>query len=256
VTEFCRFDLRTTDADAARTFYANLLGHDRATIWPLHEQALARGARPHWLGHLGTADVETTAAAFVKRGATRLGPTLSTRDGGQAAVLRDPGGAVVAVATHSRVPPETRGDGNVLPARHATAMPQGEHRPSSQQAVDVVWYVLNTTDAARAMVNYRELFGWEPTDRLEHPAHGVLQQFAWRAGGASVGTIADVAGRPGVHPHWLFFFEVDALDPAMAATRAAGGLVVDAFVLPGGDRACVCDDPQGAAFALRERRRV
>jgi predicted enzyme related to lactoylglutathione lyase len=237
MTDFCRFDLRTTDADAARAFYANILGHDRATIWPLHEQARARGARPHWLGHLGTADVEATATAFVKRGAMRLGPTVATPDGGQFAVLRDPGGAVVAVATSRGATPETRADGNVSPARHGAA--------------DVVWHVLNTNDAARAMDNYRALFGWEPTDRFEHREHGVLQQFAWHAGGASVGTIADIAGRPGVHPHWLFFFEVDALDSAMAATRAAGGLVVDAIVLPGGDPGCVCDDPQGAAFALR-----
>ena len=41
---------------------------------------------------------------------------------------------------------------------------------------------------------------------------------------------------------------------AIAATRAAGGLVLDPIVLPSGERACVCDDPQGAAFALLERR--
>jgi predicted enzyme related to lactoylglutathione lyase len=47
---------------------------------------------------------------------------------------------------------------------------------------------------------------------------------------------------------------VDSLDPAIAATRAAGGLVLDPVVAPSGERICVCDDPQGAAFALRERR--
>src|SRR5258706_9882284 len=98
MTKFFRFDLRTTDADAARAFYAKILGHDRAVIWPLHEQALARGARPHWLGYLGVADVERATAELVERGAMRLGPTLPTGDGGQAVVLRDPGGAVVAVA--------------------------------------------------------------------------------------------------------------------------------------------------------------
>ena len=228
MTSFCRFDLRTTDVDAARAFYTRILGHDRAPIWPLHEQALARGARPHWLGQLGAVDVERTAAAFVARGAVRLGPTRATADGGHAAVLRDPGGAVVAVGT----PP----------------------RASSE--LDVVWHVLHTSDVARAAANYRELFGWELTRRVELGAHGDFQEFAWRAGGASVGALSDIAGRPGVHAHWLFFFEVDALEPAIAATRAAGGIVLDSFVLPSGERACVCDDPEGAAFALRERRQA
>jgi hypothetical protein len=30
--------------------------------------------------------------------------------------------------------------------------------------------------------------------------------------------------------------------------------VLEDTVVPSGDRICVCDDPQGAAFALRERR--
>ena len=228
MTKFCRFDLRTTDADAARAFYARVLGHDRAAIWPLHEQALARGARPHWLGRLGVQDVERAAAAFVERGATQFGPMGPTADGGQAAVLRDPGGAVVAVGT----PP---------PANVGTA-------------VEAVWHVLNTNDVARATAHYRDIFGWEVSDRIELSADGAFQQFAWHAGGPSVGAFADIAARPGVHAHWLFFFEVDALAPAIAVTRVAGGIVLDPIVTPTGDHVCVCDDPQGGAFGLLERR--
>jgi predicted enzyme related to lactoylglutathione lyase len=227
MTKFCRFDLRTTDADAARAFYARILEHDRSVIWPLHEQALARGARPHWLGRIGVDDVERAATAFVERGAVRLGPTQTMADGGQSAVLRDPGGALVAV---------------------------GKPPPGAPASVDVVWHALNTNDVARATANYRELFGWAFTDRLDLGAQGAFQHFAWQAGGPNVGVIADVAARPGVHPHWLFFFEVDALEPVMAAILAAGGVVLDPIVLPDGARICVCDDPQGAAFALRERR--
>jgi predicted enzyme related to lactoylglutathione lyase len=231
MTKFFRFDLRTTDADGARAFYTKILGHDRAVIWPLHEQALARGAKPHWLGQLGLEDVERAAAAFIARGGTPLGPTRPNAEGdGQMAVLRDPGGAIVAVATS--------------PA------------PNAEARVDVVWHVLNTNDAARAKINYADMFGWELTDHVDAGAHGAFQQFAWKAGGESVGAIGDIAGRSGVHPHWLFYFEVDALDVAIAATRDAGGIVLDSMVLPSGARICVCDDPQGAAFGLRERRRL
>jgi len=224
-TRFCRFELRTTDVAAARVFYASILGEGDLDIVRLPAEAAARGAPPHWLGHLGVAGVERAAMAFVARGATRLGPTRPTVDGGEAAIVRDPGGAVVALAT----PPPT-------PVR-----------------ADVVWHELNTNDLARASASYSDLFGWQLTDRLDLGALGVHQQFAWRAGEENVGSMAGTAGRPGVHPHWLFHFRVAALEPALAAVRAAGGLVIASVVLPNGERIAVCDDPLGAAFALRER---
>lgn len=226
--DFYRFDLRTTDAPRARAFYRAVLGHDRSRIWPLHEQALARGAPPHWLGHLAVSDVDGVMAAFLERGAERLGPERPLEEGGRAFVVRDPGGAVLAVAS--------------LPS------------PGVEARTDVLWHVLNTKNAAQAAANYQELFGWQTTEQVVGP-HGSFQQFSWRAGGSSVGAIADIAGRPSVHPHWLFFFQIDALEPAVAAVRAAGGLALEPFVLPNGERACVCDDAQGAAFGLQERPR-
>jgi predicted enzyme related to lactoylglutathione lyase len=223
---FSRFDLRTSDADAARRFYSKVLGHERAVIWPLHEQAVARGAKPHWLGTIGVDEVEQTAEAFAARGAERLGPTRPAAGGGLAAVLRDPGGALLAVGS----------------------------RPAVDENPGVVWHVLNTRDSAQALKNYAELFGWQPTTRVETGAHGAFQQFAWE-GLAAAGAIGDVALRPGVHPHWLFFFEVGSLDEALASARSEGGLVLEPMALPNGARVCVCDDPQGAAFALRERPR-
>ncbi len=226
---FCRFDLRTTDAVAARAFYTRVFGHDRMTIWPLHEQALARGARPHWLGRIAVEDLEATAIAFVERGAERFGPTIAMSDGGKATVLRDPGGAVVAVGT----PPE---------GAAAEAARGG--------ASDVVWYVLNTRDAARALATYGELFGWSFGEPRALGAHGTFRELAWRAGAESAGMISDIADRPGVHPHWLFCFETASLTEALATVRAAGGLALDPVELPNGARLAVCDDPQGAAFGL------
>jgi len=224
MTRFCRIELRTTDVPAARLFYRALLGDEGAHIVPLPAEALARGARPHWLGHLGVADVESVARAFVEQGATRLGPTRPGTDGGAVAILRDPGGAVVALGSASSAPIRR----------------------------DVVWHSLNTTDLARATASYCALMGWQLTQAVDLGPLGCHHQFAWSPGGVSVGSMADLAGRPGVHPHWLFHFRVAALEPALVAVRAAGGLALDPVTLPNGARLAACDDPQGAAFALQE----
>ena len=230
MTKFRRVELRTTNAEAARAFYSNIFGHDRAMIWPLHEQALARGAKPHWLGQIDVQDVDAAAAQFIARGASPLGPTSPTHDGGRVAVLRDPGGAIVALLTLPALPSDTGGQG-----------------------VSVVWHALNTIDAERARTNYSELFGWSFTSELDLGRQGKFQQFAWQPGGENVGSIGDIADRPEIHPHWTYFFEVRDLEPALAATRAFGGVTLEPITLPDGTRVCACDDPQGAAFGLLQR---
>src|SRR5277367_1475509 len=71
------------------------------------------------------------------------------------------------------------------------------------------------------------VFGWHFTEGVDLGKRGTFQLFSWGAGGPSVGAFGDIAARPGVHPHWLFFFEVDALDRAMTAIHASGGVVID-----------------------------
>ncbi len=226
MTGFFDYHLRTTDVDGARAFYAAVLGDRKLEVFQLHEQALARGARPHWLGYIDVGDVDRATAAFVARGATSLGPKWVNPQGLEASVVRDPGGAVVALAK-----------------------PAPKPRDSS---VGVEWHLLNTHDVERAKKNYSELLGWEFKAPLDLGTYGVFHPFAWQTGGVPVGSMSDIATRPGVHPHWLFHFRVGALGPAVDAVRAQGGIVVESVVIPGGDRIAICDDPQGAAFTLRE----
>jgi predicted enzyme related to lactoylglutathione lyase len=216
------------DVAAARAFYFAVLGNTDLEIVQLHEQAVARGARPHWLGFLDVAEVEVLASAFAERGAAPLGPKWVNPRGLEAAVMRDPGGAVVALGKPA--------------AAQGSAMP----RPQ------VAWHVLNTADVERAIANYSELFGWEFKQPVDLAEHGVFHPFAWQPGGVAVGALSDIAQRPGVHPHWLFHFHVAALEPALAAVRAGGGLVIGPFTLRTGARLAVCEDNQGAAFALLE----
>jgi predicted enzyme related to lactoylglutathione lyase len=230
MTHFFHYVLRTTDVAGARAFYSAVLGNTDAEIVQLHEQALARGARPHWLGFLDVADVERAASEFAARGAAPLGPKWVDPRGLEAAFMRDQGGALIALGK----PPA-----------------QGSQLSHPR----VAWHTLNIADVERAVANYGELFGWEFKEPVDLGVDGVFHPFAWQPSGVAVGALSDIAQRPGVHPHWLFHFQVSALEPALEAVRAGGGLVLGPFTLQSGARIAVCDDAQGAAFALLEPER-
>jgi hypothetical protein len=220
--------LRTIDLGAARAFYAAVLGAQDVVVLPLPEQALARGARPHWLGYIDIPDLDSGLAAALARGATQLGPRWRTPDDLPAVVIRDPGGAVVALAESAT-------------ARSSSGPP-------------VLWYQLNTAEVARTQDFYRALFGWRCDEAARAPSAGVINHpFAWSSEATPVGAMADIAGRTDVHPHWLYQFAVPSLENALERVRGLGGLALPPLELASGARVGVCDDPQGAAFALVER---
>ncbi len=237
MNRFFLYQLRTTDTGGARAFYTTVFGNAEADVFPLHEQALARGARPHWLGFIEVNDMDGAVSAFVARGAMPLGPRWN-RDGLEGVVLRDPGGAVVAVGK----PPAST-----------------ESAPAASVfRTEVGWHLLHTTHVDQAKVNYRDLFGWEFKEPIETANHGVFHPFAWSAGGAVVGAMTDVAARSGVHPHWLFAFRVSSWEGSVAAARLSASYIAEPAVLSNaaladGNRLAVFDDPQGAAFALIAR---
>ena len=101
------------------------------------------------------------------------------------------------------------------------------------------------------MKPYSELFGWEFQAPDDLGALGTFHPLTWKAGGPSVGVMADVQGRAGVHPHWLFYWGVPSLETAVGALRSNGG-TASVLTLPTGEKLAVRDDPQGAAFGLRE----
>jgi uncharacterized protein len=230
MTAFFQLTLRTLDVEAARSFYTSLLGGGPLEIVQLHEQAVARGARPHWLGFLEVGDVDQAAADFVRRGASPLAPKWRTAAGVEAAVMRDPGGAILALAKP----------------------PSREYAARRSREPEVVWYELNTSEVGRAKVHYSELFGWAIEEPTEQGGLAVVHPFAWQPGGRQVGSMAAIEGRAGVHAHWLFHFRVDSLARAAQVVRDAGGVAFDPMTLSNGDQLAVCDDPQGAAFVIRQ----
>jgi uncharacterized protein len=216
-SRFCRYELRTTDVSAAGAFYAELLGRRDLIIRELPVPARSHGAPAHWLGYLSAAELGGSSAAL-QRWSTYGAALLGARVGNDA-VVRDPGGAVLALTDDSEL-------------------------------VDagVALHLLHTPHAESAAKNYAELFGWVLSEQLAD-----LQPFAFGAGEPAAGLIADLAGRSGVHPQWLYLFGVSALDSALETVRQRGGMVIGPTELPNGRRVAACDDPQGAAFGLIER---
>ena len=208
---FVRWTLRTSEVDAARAFYDALLEEGAPDVSELPASLRARGAKPHWLGYLASPQSELTIAAFVARGATRLGA---------GELIRDPGGAILAVTS-----------------------------PCESARQDVVWQQLLTSDPERAKANYGELFGMKIGARIEVPRQGSFDQFGWGTDEPN-GSIADISGKPHIHPQWLFFFRAPDLDRAMASVRAQCGSVIGPTALPNGRHLAVCEDPQGAQFGL------
>ncbi len=228
MNRFCHYELRTTDVDAARAFYSDLLGarfwEDRVSVDELPPQAAARGKPPHWLGHIGVDDVVGATHRFVQSGATQLGP--STPSGNDArAILRDPFGAIVALVPRSPAP----------------------------GANPVRWHLLSARDEALAFGLYAELFGWTSIQALDlGPERGRHLTFTWDGTTEAVGSTSNVARLPHVHPQWLFFFPTDNLDESLARVRTSGGLTLPVVTTAEGNLVAVCDDPQGAAFGLHQ----
>jgi len=52
-------------------------------------------------------------------------------------------------------------------------------------------------------------------------------------------------------PFWLYYFNVEALDPAIARAKNGGGQIANGpMEVPGGSWIVQCFDPQGAMFAM------
>ena len=52
-------------------------------------------------------------------------------------------------------------------------------------------------------------------------------------------------------PCWIYYFNVDAIDSAVAKVKSGGGQVLfDPLQVPGGSWIAQCRDPQGAMFAM------
>jgi len=244
---FVWFDLNTSDPEGAKAFYTTVAGWgtevwdgmaEPYTMWtvggksiggvmPLQAEAVAQGTPPHWLGYIGTPDVEATVAQATSLGATVYVPPMPIPTVGKFAVLADPFGAVFAVFT-----PEAEAPGL-----------DGEMPVPGQMS----WFELATKDLNGALDFYGKLFGWGLNSDMDMGPMGTYRIF--ERNGAMMGGMYVIPESMPMPPSWLFYIHVDDINAAAERAKSAGGNIVqDVMDVPGG-KIFMATDPQGAMFA-------
>lgn len=243
------FDLMTTDVEAAKRFYTEVIGWQTESwdaadpnmpytmftaggsslggLMPLGEDARKQGAPPHWIAYTTVPDVDAAVEKAKSLGAQVYAPPMDIPTVGRFAVLADPQGATFAV---------------FKPTDDTDAPPDAHGQFS--------WSELNTTDYEGAWQFYSALFGWKHRSSMEIPGVGTYFMFQDPTG-KTKGGMANVAERMGAPPHWLHYVTVDDMDRTLERVKANGGKVVNGpMEVPGDDVVAACQDPQGAYFAV------
>lgn len=194
----------------------------------LEPEARERGEGPAWRGYVAVDDVDATAERVLQAGGSVLVAPHDMPGVARFAVVADPGGARF-VLMRPYGPP----DHAFLPV---TALGQ------------VGWREVRNHQDEAVLDFYPQVLGWFRMEGMEVEGLGTYHLMS---NGDQV--VAGVLGphEAGVRPYWLYYFNVPALDAALARVRSAGGSIVQAPVqVPSGQWAAHARDPQGALFAL------
>ncbi|HXW71595.1 MAG TPA: VOC family protein [Methylocella sp.] len=249
---FVWYELMTTDIEAAKTFYADVIGWGTrgasmpgfpyslftATNVPvtglmnLPDEARRAGIAPHWMGYVGVDDVDATVARIKQLGGAVRVPPMDVPGISRFSVIADPQMATLALI---------RG----LKPRQGESIEPGT--PGR-----VGWHELFAADWEKVFAFYSELFGWQKT-QSHVGAMGTYQQFS-----AASETIGGMFTKPPALalPFWLYYFNIDNVEAVVRRVEAAGGeILYGPATVPGGAWIVHCMDPQGAIFGLLDRRR-
>lgn len=241
-------DLGTTDLDAAKAFYADVLGWNFTSTGeefgnyqmvdvgvPVGGAALNMKETgepdpdmPAWFTvYLKVDDAAAAVEQVVAHGGTVFVAPMAVGPLGTMAIVAAPSGAAFGLWEPAEF------DGFDTSGRPGTA----------------VWFDSNSTDFDADAAFYRDVFGWEITD--EPMAEGM--RYVTNAPGdrARAGLMDAAAILPeGVPAHWQVAFAVADTDASVARVVELGGSVV----MPAQDspygRYAVVADPQGAPFGV------
>jgi len=237
---FVWHELVTSDIEAARRFYGELVGwhFERDCSAPQPYMHLTQNGQrvgamvqrpgphvpPHVLGFVSVLDLDGVLEHARTHRAAVLVPPLHTPIG-PAAVLQDPQGAVLGLC---------RAIDGAAPV------------PQTPQVGSFCWSQLNTSDAQRAAAFYSNVFSWhnDPHDAIE--GRSAFTQGTRRLAGL-------VQATQGTFAHWLTYLSVDNLERARVLTRQLGGsIMIETTDLAGIGQAVVVQDSVGTIIGLVE----
>jgi predicted enzyme related to lactoylglutathione lyase len=248
--EFVWYELMTTDAEAAKGFYTDVVGWGTApfegspvpyTMWmkgetpigglmDLPDEARQAGAPPHWIGYVAVPDVDATAKRAKELGGHVIHGPHDIPEVGRFAILADPQGAMISAF------------------KGAQEMPR-EHK--DPEPGDVAWHELTTTDWEAALGFYSELFGWDKQQAMDMGEMGTYQMYG--LGERMLGGMYNKTADMPFPPNWLYYVSTADVDAAANKIEKKGGKILTGPMdVPGGGRIVVAQDPQGAAFALHQ----
>lgn len=248
-------DLMATDAEAAKSFYTQLLGCETqdnpvgdgsvytmllkngkrvAGLFQAPPGMMEQGARARWNAYVAVASVDDIVEKAAELGGTVIQPPFDVFDAGRTAVIVDPAGAALPLW-----------EANTIIGAELMAEPGA-----------FCWTELYTNDTAAAADFYTGLFGWERNEMQgvgdTHYADSVYHMFT--SGGAPAGGMLQIRPEWGeVPPNWTVYFMVENLDAAFEQVKAMGGNVrMGAMTVPGIGLIGLVSDPQHAYVMLMQ----
>jgi predicted enzyme related to lactoylglutathione lyase len=235
----CWIDYGAADVDAAKTFYADVLGWTYAGGDPEYGGYLTceTGGRaaagiapqqdaadpPRWTTYFATDDTDASAASITGAGGTVVAAPMDVGPLGRMAIVLDPQGNTFGLwqaAQHTGV--------------------EIYNEPGG-----LVWNEAAVEDVAAAKAFYETVFGFTFT---EMEGAGGYSTFA-----TDGGPLGGLGGhQPGSPKGWTACFSVSSTDAAVTAVEQGGGKVSMAATDTPFGRFAVVEDPWGAPFSVMQ----
>jgi uncharacterized protein len=240
---FIWHDLMTTDVEAAKKFYAAVVGWTFSNQMPDYTVTLADGIGmggimekptemkampPMWSGYVYTPDVDATCQEAVKLGGKIMREAWDVPEVGRIAVIGDSAGAGLMVMQPAPQEPQ----------------PQ----PKLGAVGTVGWNELHADDLDKAFEFYSKLFGWTKGAVMDMGPMGNYVLF--QINGQDVGGMMKKAPTMPMAT-WAYYIMVDGIDAAASRiTKNGGKTVMGPHEVPGGQWVVMAMDPQGGFFSL------
>jgi hypothetical protein len=246
---FCWVDLATTDAQASKQFYGDLMGwtvednpmgegmvytimqkggKNVCGLYEMMGDMIEQGVPPHWASYIAVDSADQGADKVGQAGGTVVMPPMDVMDVGRMALVQDPTGAVFSL-----------------------------WEAKAHIGADIIyepgalgWNELVTNDLTAASRFYSQVFGWSES-KMRGPTGGDYTQF--KLGEQPVGGMFEIKQEWGeVPPNWAVYFCVADCDASLQKAESLGASVVVPATGMENIRFAFLKDPQDVYFGIAQ----